>query len=87
MTSTKPSRNPPPADEEDDAYTSAIKATGCFPQNEALQLCYYDSGRDWRACKKEMDAFRECMKLYTEGQQRRLKEMAGDASKGTEKAG
>lgn len=74
MSTSEPSTTPPkpPEDEEDDAYTLAIKRTGCFQENETLQLCYYDSGRDWRACRKELERFRECMKQWTKSQQERL---------------
>lgn len=75
--------NPPvSAEEDDDAYTLAIKKTGCYVENERLQLCYYDSGRDWRACKKEMDAFRECMAAWTKEQQARLEKAAEARERG-----
>ncbi|KAI9003862.1 hypothetical protein DFJ74DRAFT_419091 [Hyaloraphidium curvatum] len=56
-------------DDEPDAYTSAILRTGCYAENEALQLCYADKGRDWRACRMEMERFRTCMASWTKRQQ------------------
>lgn len=41
----------------------AIEATGCSELNDALLLCY-DTHRDWRRCKIEMDAFRKCYEKY-----------------------
>lgn len=46
-------------DEEDDPYNARIEKTGCYKENEILQLCFYDT-RDWRKCKDEMQAFRDC---------------------------
>lgn len=37
----------------------AIDATGCADLSDALLLCY-DKHRDWRACRKEVEAFRRC---------------------------
>ncbi|KAI8986001.1 hypothetical protein BDB01DRAFT_720944 [Pilobolus umbonatus] len=46
-------------DSEEDPYNTRIEKTGCYQENEALQLCFYDT-KDWRQCKKEMQAFRAC---------------------------
>lgn len=46
-------------DDEEDPWDARIEATGCYEENEALQLCRYDTG-DWRQCMKEMKAFRDC---------------------------
>ncbi|KAI8372374.1 hypothetical protein EDC96DRAFT_500878 [Choanephora cucurbitarum] len=46
-------------EEEEDPYNARIEKTGCYKENEALQLCFYDK-RDWRLCQEEMKAFRAC---------------------------
>ncbi|KAI8822574.1 uncharacterized protein EV422DRAFT_488697, partial [Fimicolochytrium jonesii] len=46
-------------DEEEDPYITRIKNSGCFPQHEALQDCHF-AKKDWRKCKDEMLAFRQC---------------------------
>lgn len=46
-------------DEDDDPYNARIEKTGCHQENEDLQLCFFDT-KDWRKCKEEMQAFREC---------------------------
>ncbi|KAI8087358.1 hypothetical protein BDF21DRAFT_227668 [Thamnidium elegans] len=46
-------------EEDDDPYNERIERTGCFKENETLQLCFYDT-KDWRQCTKEMKAFRDC---------------------------
>lgn len=46
-------------EEEGDPYNERIEKTGCFQENETLQLCFYDT-KDWRQCKEEMKAFRDC---------------------------
>lgn len=46
-------------EEEDDPYNARIEKTGCFQENEDLQLCFFDT-KDWRKCKEEMQAFRDC---------------------------
>ncbi|PJF19424.1 hypothetical protein PSACC_00778 [Paramicrosporidium saccamoebae] len=37
----------------------AIEKTGCSELNDVLLLCY-DKTRDWRKCRAELQAFREC---------------------------
>ncbi|KAJ3216272.1 hypothetical protein HDU67_009707 [Dinochytrium kinnereticum] len=44
---------------DEDEYIARIKRTGCFPEHEAMQDCYYES-KDWRRCREEMKRFREC---------------------------
>lgn len=48
-------------EEEEDEYEKRIERTGCYAENEALQLCYAEK-HDWRACKDAMEAFRDCWK-------------------------
>lgn len=45
--------------EDPDEWDQRILDTGCFRENEALQLCHADKG-DWRLCLQEMAAFRQC---------------------------
>lgn len=42
---------------------AAIERTGCAALNEELLLCYDREG-DWRKCKSEVKAFRECYKHF-----------------------
>lgn len=53
----------PSDNDEEDPWDVRIAATGCYEENEALQLCHADTG-DWRKCLKEMEAFRECWKRH-----------------------
>jgi cytochrome c oxidase assembly factor 4 len=46
-------------EEEDDPYNARIERTGCYQENEDLQLCFFDK-KDWRLCKDEMQKFRDC---------------------------
>ncbi|GAN00979.1 conserved hypothetical protein [Mucor ambiguus] len=48
-----------PEEDDDDPYNARIEKTGCYQENEDLQLCFFDT-KDWRKCKKEMQAFRAC---------------------------
>ncbi|EGE08227.1 hypothetical protein TEQG_07155 [Trichophyton equinum CBS 127.97] len=65
-------------DEPDDWYLSSaslfsslfvclrdkrIFSTGCADEQLKMNDCYY-AKRDWRACSKEMQAFRECWKRH-----------------------
>ena len=44
---------------EEDPWITRIKKSGCFTEHEQLQDCYFEK-KDWRECRKEMDAFRAC---------------------------
>ncbi|KAH8703660.1 hypothetical protein BGW36DRAFT_423212 [Talaromyces proteolyticus] len=48
-------------DDEPDDWDKRIFSTGCAAEQLTMNDCYYDK-RDWRSCKKEMEAFRECWK-------------------------
>ncbi|CAG8455554.1 2731_t:CDS:1, partial [Acaulospora morrowiae] len=41
-----------------DEYDEMIAKTGCYEENQELQLCFADK-RDWRLCKTEMAKFKE----------------------------
>lgn len=47
------------SNEEEDPYNARIEKTGCFQENERVLICYYEN-KDWRKCKEEMQAFRDC---------------------------
>ncbi|KIW08361.1 uncharacterized protein PV09_01277 [Verruconis gallopava] len=49
------------ADDEPDDWDKRIFSTGCAAENMKMTDCYYET-KDWRACKKEMEEFRECWK-------------------------
>ncbi|EME88572.1 uncharacterized protein MYCFIDRAFT_125149, partial [Pseudocercospora fijiensis CIRAD86] len=38
-----------------------IFSTGCADENAILNDCFRDK-KDWRACKDEMEAFKQCWK-------------------------
>lgn len=48
-------------DDEPDEWDKRIFSTGCADENLKLNDCYFDK-RDWRACKDEMEAFKQCWK-------------------------
>ncbi|CAK7243211.1 MAG: hypothetical protein STHCBS139747_004722 [Sporothrix thermara] len=50
-------------DDEPDEWDKRIFSTGCADENAKLTDCYYEK-RDWRACKNEMEKFRECWKAH-----------------------
>ncbi|KAK0615668.1 hypothetical protein B0T17DRAFT_538745 [Bombardia bombarda] len=55
-------------DDEPDDWDKRIFSTGCADENTKLTDCYYEK-KDWRACKTEMDRFRQCWK--TQGNEKR----------------
>ncbi|KAL2147514.1 hypothetical protein VTI28DRAFT_8769 [Corynascus sepedonium] len=57
-----------PDDDEPDEWDKRIFSTGCADENAKLTDCYYEK-KDWRACKDEMERFRECWK--TQGNDKR----------------
>ncbi|KAF2735053.1 hypothetical protein EJ04DRAFT_512049 [Polyplosphaeria fusca] len=50
-------------DDEPDDWDKRIFSTGCADENMKLTDCYYEK-KDWRACKSEMEVFRECWKRH-----------------------
>ncbi|KAK4986060.1 hypothetical protein LTR66_007992 [Elasticomyces elasticus] len=48
-------------DDEPDEWDKRIFSTGCALENTKLNDCFYEK-KDWRACKEEMQAFKECWK-------------------------
>ncbi|EON67817.1 hypothetical protein W97_07072 [Coniosporium apollinis CBS 100218] len=48
-------------DDEPDDWDKRIFSTGCSQENAKMTDCYFEK-KDWRACKSEMEAFRECWK-------------------------
>ncbi|KAF3026537.1 hypothetical protein E8E14_013797 [Neopestalotiopsis sp. 37M] len=48
-------------DDEPDDWDKRIFSTGCADENMKMTDCYFEK-KDWRACKKEMEVFRECWK-------------------------
>ncbi|KIW19569.1 hypothetical protein PV08_00142 [Exophiala spinifera] len=51
------------ADEDDelDEWDQRIFSTGCAEEQLRMNDCYYDK-KDWRLCRNEMEAFRQCWK-------------------------
>lgn len=54
-------------------FPDPVESTGCQAENDALLLCY-DRTKDWRACVKEMRAFRLCFERYQEEGEARVLE-------------
>ncbi|KAE8374554.1 hypothetical protein BDV26DRAFT_295835 [Aspergillus bertholletiae] len=48
-------------DDEPDEWDKRIFSTGCSVEQDKMNDCYF-AKKDWRACKQEMEAFRECWK-------------------------
>ncbi|KAB8256419.1 hypothetical protein BDV32DRAFT_153267 [Aspergillus pseudonomiae] len=48
-------------DDEPDEWDKRIFSTGCSVEQDKMNDCYF-AKKDWRACKEEMEAFRECWK-------------------------
>ncbi|GAB7339259.1 hypothetical protein MBLNU457_5914t1 [Dothideomycetes sp. NU457] len=48
-------------DDEPDEWDKRIFSTGCSEENTRLNDCFYEK-KDWRACKSEMEAFKQCWK-------------------------
>ncbi|KAJ5635127.1 uncharacterized protein N7484_008440 [Penicillium longicatenatum] len=51
----------PEDDDEPDEWDKRIFSTGCHAEQDKMNDCYFVK-KDWRACKEEMEAFRECWK-------------------------
>ncbi|EGP89730.1 uncharacterized protein MYCGRDRAFT_35885 [Zymoseptoria tritici IPO323] len=49
------------ADDEPDEWDKRIFSTGCAEENNTLNSCYREK-LDWRKCKDEMEAFKQCWK-------------------------
>ncbi|KAK4238346.1 hypothetical protein C8A03DRAFT_15174 [Achaetomium macrosporum] len=49
-------------DDEPDEWDKRIFSTGCADENTKLTDCYYEK-KDWRACRDEMERFKQCWKL------------------------
>ncbi|PLB48127.1 hypothetical protein P170DRAFT_437833 [Aspergillus steynii IBT 23096] len=57
-------QNPPVEvddDDEPDDWDKRIFSTGCAVEQDKMNDCYF-AKKDWRSCKDEMEAFRECWK-------------------------
>lgn len=63
---------------DEDPYISRIRRSGCYAQHVALQDCYLVLGgedgktlstvRDWRKCRREMEAFKQCFQAQKQAQ-------------------
>jgi cytochrome c oxidase assembly factor 4 len=51
---------------EKETVVDKLTRIGCIEEHYKVQDCYYES-RDWRKCKNEVEAFRNC--LQTKKQQ------------------
>nr|OQO27322.1 hypothetical protein B0A51_04213 [Rachicladosporium sp. CCFEE 5018] len=48
-------------DDEPDEWDTRIFSTGCAEENTKLNDCFFEK-KDWRACKEEMESFKQCWK-------------------------
>ncbi|KAK3116298.1 hypothetical protein LTR53_003488 [Teratosphaeriaceae sp. CCFEE 6253] len=48
-------------DDEPDEWDKRIFSTGCADENATLNNCFFTK-KDWRVCKDEMEAFKQCWK-------------------------
>lgn len=48
-----------------------IESTGCGELNDQLLMCH-DQHRDWRKCRAETQAFRDCYERYQRGRVQNL---------------
>ncbi|KAL1301865.1 hypothetical protein AAFC00_006047 [Neodothiora populina] len=48
-------------DDEPDEWDKRIFSTGCARENTNLNDCFFEK-KDWRQCKDEMEAFKQCWK-------------------------
>lgn len=67
--------------DEPDEWDKRIIKTGCADENLALTLCHADH-KDWRACLKEMEAFKKCWASHNNNQRVHTQD-AGGAEPGT----
>ncbi len=51
-----------------------VELSGCAAENDAVLLCY-DATKDWRACRKELEAFKKCIKAAEE--EKKMREERG----------
>ena len=51
------------ADTDIDEYEARIHRTGCYQENEALQMCY-GREKDWRRCREELEEFKNCYRKH-----------------------
>lgn len=54
---------PRAAQDNEETLIDPVERTGCEKQNDAVLLCYAET-KDWRKCKKELEAFKKCMEHY-----------------------
>ncbi|KAH9810060.1 CHCH domain [Teratosphaeria destructans] len=48
-------------DDGPDDWDRRIFSTGCADEHATLNNCFFEK-KDWRGCKNEMDAFKQCWK-------------------------
>ncbi|TKA74575.1 hypothetical protein B0A55_06308 [Friedmanniomyces simplex] len=67
------SSEPVQDDDEPDEWDKRIFSTGCADENAGLNNCFFEK-KDWRACKDEMEAFKQCWKRRGNEQRTESKE-------------
>lgn len=69
----KPAVIPEVDDDEPDEWDKRIFSTGCAAEQDKMNDCYFTK-KDWRLCKDEMEAFRECWKRKGNDQRTQTKD-------------
>ncbi|GFF29286.1 hypothetical protein Asppvi_007551 [Aspergillus pseudoviridinutans] len=69
----KPAVVPEVDDDEPDEWDKRIFSTGCAVEQDKMNDCYFTK-KDWRLCKDEMEAFRECWKRKGNDQRTQTKD-------------
>ncbi|KAF4240093.1 hypothetical protein CNMCM8980_006829 [Aspergillus fumigatiaffinis] len=69
----KPAVVPEVDDDEPDEWDKRIFSTGCAVEQDKMNDCYFTK-KDWRQCKGEMEAFRECWKRKGNDQRTQTKD-------------
>ncbi|KAL7784336.1 hypothetical protein V8C37DRAFT_396028, partial [Trichoderma ceciliae] len=60
-------------DDEPDEWDKRIFSTGCADENAKMTDCYLEK-KDWRACAKEMEEFKECWKRHGNNERTRTED-------------
>ncbi|KAJ5112360.1 hypothetical protein N7532_000405 [Penicillium argentinense] len=69
----KPHTSQEEDDDEPDEWDKRIFSTGCHAEQDKMNDCYF-AKKDWRECKQEMEAFRECWKQKGNDQRTQTKD-------------
>ncbi|XP_029375051.1 cytochrome c oxidase assembly factor 4 homolog, mitochondrial [Echeneis naucrates] len=69
-------------DDEDDPVEQMISRTGCTELHYAVQECMAEH-QDWRACQKQVQAFKDCMMTFQKARKEQLMKQQAAATQST----